>query len=114
MQAAQELIPHIAYDSENMQAHGPFATYQEAVDWAADVCVATGEWDARGDVGRSTEYDDLGAFGWQIIPIEEPANPSAFAPPDACHHCGEARFHDNHRLLPPTNAFHAFEEGDAS
>lgn len=29
---------------------------------------------------------------------------------DTCLHCGEARVHVNHQLLPPTDGFHAFEE----
>jgi transposase-like protein len=29
---------------------------------------------------------------------------------DTCLHCGEARIHANHQLLPPTDGFHAFEE----
>jgi hypothetical protein len=64
-------------------------------------------WDGTRDVGAGRSMPE-----W--MEEVERALVDAHDPTEECRHCGEARVHPNHQLLPPTDAFHAFEEGDAS
>jgi len=100
----------IAYDHENTAAHGPFETEAETWEWIVGTLRACGEIDVTAPQGRETGDRELaGDLGFFPVLVATPEPPSAFMPA-GCRHCGEARIHVYHQLLPPVSGFHAFEE----